>query len=166
MGQFNAYTDETLDSWLAVKNAAMVAAYETFRHGGHTFWYDGIERTSGYVVGNNNDPLIPGFGETAGDDISIDELHRELLTVYRDEVECRDADEREYDGVGTWLDREGEERTTYKGNKYQATNLVYFDNVKHVENLEDALALAQENGERSIYDLVNKCCIDLPNAKA
>ena len=160
MGQFNTYTDETLDSWLAVKNAALVAAYETFRHGGHTFWYDGVERTTGYVVGNNNDPLIPGFGETAGDDISIDELHRELLTVYQDNTGYRDDDEVEYDGVGTWLDREGEEREGYGGKKYQATNLVYFDNVTHIWDLGFALELARLRGELAIYDLANKCCID------
>ena len=156
------YTNENLDSWLRVQNAAMVAAYETFRHGGHTFWYDGVERTTGYVVGNNNDPLIPGFGSTPGDSIDIDELQRQLLTVYRDEFECLDKDEREYEGVGTWLDREGVERTGFGGKKYQDTDLVYFDNVVHVENLGDAMELAQKNGERSIYDLANNCCIDTP----
>ena len=166
MGQFNAYTDETLDSWLAVKNAAMVTAYETFRHGGHTFWYDGVERTTGYVVGNNNDPLIPGFGSTPGDRIDIDELQRQLLTVYRDKYECRDIDDEAYDGVGTWLDREGEEREGYGGKKYQATNLVYFDNIEHVEQLHYAIILAKINGEKSIYDIVNKCCIVIQYDKA
>ena len=155
------YSNENLDSWLRVQNAAMVASYETFRHGGHTFWYDGVERVTGYVVGNNNDPLIPGFGSTPGDRIDIDELQRQLLTVYRDNVECRDDDDEEYDGVGTWLDREGVERTGFGGKKYQDTDLVYFDNVTHKEGIHEAMRLAQFNGEIAIYDLEDGECINV-----
>jgi len=137
------YTTESMDAWQVTAVQRIKMVHETFVNGGSTLWYDGIERTTGYVVGDNTNPLIPG----GGGGMALGR-YQVLETLERAQPHKVGSDAREYDGVGSWIDEE--------------TSLVYLDNIKQVESLEDALALAQENGELAIYDLANKCCIDLP----
>jgi len=131
------YTTESMDTWQAVSVQRIKMVHETFVNGGSTLWYDGIERTTGYVVGDNTNPLIPGGGGGMA-------LGRYQVLEALDRARPSSA----YDGVGSWIDEE--------------TSLVYLDNVTHMENLGFALELARLNGELAIYDLANKCCIDLP----
>jgi len=131
------YTTESMDTWQAVSVQRIKIVYETFVNGGSTLWYDGIERVSGYVVGDNTNPLIPGGGGGMS-------LGRYQVLEALDMVRPANA----YDGVGSWIDEE--------------TGLVYLDNVTHMETIRGAMLLAQVNGELAIYDLANNCCIDTP----
>jgi len=131
------YTTESMDTWQMTAMQRIKMVYETFVNGGSTLWYDGIERTTGYVVGDNTNPLIPG----GGGGMALGR-YQVLEALERARVICR------YDGIGSWIDEE--------------TGLVYLDNVRHIEDLGYAVALARLNGEKSIYDIANKCCIYTP----
>ena len=133
------YTDESLNKWEAREIRVVLATTSTFRDGGATLWFDGIERRTGYVVGNNNDPFERLYHTR---DLYCDALRVTLINGFV----RHDSGDSEYDGIGTWVDGDG---------------WVYFDNVKHIPKLEDALELARKNGELAIYDIANAYEIDL-----
>ena len=137
------YTTESMDTWQMTAMQRIKMVYETFVNGGSTLWYDGIERTTGYIVGDNTNPLIPGGG--GGMELGRYQVLEALERVQPHKV---GSDAREYDGIGSWVDGE--------------TGLVYLDNVRHIEDLGYAIAMARLNGELAIYDLANKCCINTP----
>lgn len=133
-------TSAQLNEWQARQIAIANAVHSTFLDGGFSYWYDGIERVDGYSVGNNNDKPF----EYAINDPDT------LQSALQYEFECNDPEDREYDGIGTWINED--------------TGELHLDNIRHVVSLDDALALGIENGEHSIYDIANACCIEVvPN---
>ena len=130
------YTTESMDTWQATSVQRIKMVHETFVNGGSTLWYDGIERSDGYVVGDNTNPLIPGGGGGM-------ELGRYQVLEALDRARPDSA----YAGIGSWIDGE--------------TGLVYLDNVTHKEGIHEAMRLAQFNGEIAIYDIEDEECINV-----
>jgi hypothetical protein len=92
--------------------------------GGFTHWFDGKDRTTGYVVSDGQ----RGKKVRSAMEIRL-ALHSVIAT----------ADRTRYDGIGTWTD--------------ETDGAVYVDCNTWVARREDALLLAGARGEIAIWDL-------------
>ena len=106
--------------------------YTTFKDGGGTLWLDGQDRTSGYAV------ALAGYEvryhEVIFTHCALNNYAEDTLSVYAD-------------GLGVWLDA--------------AHQHLYIDSVRHIDNLDYALALGKLNKQLAIYDLTNNQVITL-----
>jgi hypothetical protein len=112
---------------LELMNALVANGFE-----GATVWYDGVKRTEGYVVGNNN--TSRKFDTV----VSLADMF-EAMTVFM-------VVANKLEGIGAWVDDAG---------------TLYLDHVVHVIDVDEAYALARLNGEKAIYCIGTNECFDV-----